>query len=181
MIQRIKSISIDGMEKTGKTSVIRELRKFFKDKNVDLSEINGTNMPNLVLQEAILDNHNSLVLKENGLMSVFYKELREFKGIEYLMEEYGEIIRREISINHKHGAVNFFIIPENDKAIERMFPSQDVPHYYTDLISFYKRINETSLSYGLNIELILIDEYDRIFDVKDKILKILREKYSLNI
>jgi thymidylate kinase len=181
MKQKIKSICIDGMEKTGKTSVIRELRKFYKNENVDLCEMNGTNTSSLEQQEAILQSDGTLVLKENGLLSVFYKELKEFKSIEYLTEMYQDWITKEMHINHKYGAVNFFIIPENEKVIERMFSSEEVPNYYNDLIGFYKKINDTILSAGLNIELVFINEYDRIYDVKDKVLKILREKYSLNI
>jgi uridine kinase len=54
MKRKIRCICIDGMEKTGKTSVTREMRKFFKEKDKDLHEINGNEYDKLQLQRPYL-------------------------------------------------------------------------------------------------------------------------------
>ena len=64
MSKKIRCIYIDGLDKTGKTSVTREIRKYLKDKKIDLHEINGTDDNKLKLQGIFLeDNKNSFILK----------------------------------------------------------------------------------------------------------------------
>lgn len=180
MKKKIKCISIDGMEKTGKTSVTREMRKFLKEKDKDLYEINGNEYDKLQLQESILDdNVNSLILKQNGLLSIYYNDLKCLHGIEYIQKKCHEIIRIEQNHNHLYGVVNFFLIPENTQTIQLMFGSEEIPYYYNDLVKFYKGINQTSLAQGVDIRLIPFNEDDRIFDVRDKILEILKNHYEI--
>ena len=168
------------MENTGKSSISREMRKFFKNKNRDLHDINGTNISKLDLQESILqDNPESLILKENSLMSVFYKDLKEFLGIAYLTENYREEIRREVLLNHQYGAVHFFLIPEDLITVSHRYNPKEPPSYYSNLLDFYNSINQTSLTQGLDVRLIPFNEYDKIFDVRDKILKILENEYQI--
>ena len=79
----------------------------------------------------------------------------------------------------EYGVVNFFLVPENMEIAQMMFGSEEIPYYYNDLIKFYKSINQTSLAQGIDIRLILFNEGDRIFDVRDKILKILKNEYEI--
>lgn len=180
MKKKIRCICIDGMEKTGKTSVTRQVRKFLKEKEKDLHEINGSEHDKMQLQQVMLnDNTNSFILKENGLMSIYHGELKHLHGVDYIQKKYNEFIRVEKDFNHSYGVVNFFLVPENMETTQMMFGSEEIPYYYSDLIKFYKSINQTSLSQDLDIKLILFNEDDRIFDVRDKILKILKNEYEI--
>jgi hypothetical protein len=180
MKRKIRCICIDGMEKTGKTSVTREMRKFFKEKEKDLHEINGNEYDKLQLQQAILDdNTNSFVLKENGLLSVYHNELKYLHGVDYIERHHHEFIRVEKDFNHLYGVVNFFLVPEDMETAQMMFGSDEIPYYYSDLVKFYKSINQTSLAQGVDIRLIPFSEDDRIFDVRDKILEILENEYEI--
>lgn len=179
MKRKIRCICIDGMERTGKSSIVREMRKFLKNKEKDLHEINGEDILSLDKQDTLLkDNNNSVVLKENGLLSTFHNDLKEFRGIQYISQEYSELIRREACSNHEFGVVHFFLIPENKETATRMF-GEELPAWYLDLMKFYKAINQTSLVQGLDVRLIAFNEDDRIFDVRDKILEILEKEYQI--
>lgn len=168
------------MEKTGRSSVIRQIRKHLKNKNKDLHEINGVNHCNLEKQEAVLqDNKESIVLKENGIMSILHDNFKQFKNIKVLMEELESLLNKEKNINHQYGAVNFFLLPENIETAKAMFGSEEIPSYYNDLIVFYKGINQTSITQGLDIKIIPFNQNDRIFDVRDKIIEIIEQKYQI--
>jgi hypothetical protein len=180
MGRKIRCISIDGMERTGKTSVIREMRKFLKNKDKDFHEINGSNLDILSKQKTFLDdNENGIVLKENGVMSVFHENFKNYRNIKDLLVELGSLITEEKNINHQYGVVNFFLLPEDMDTARLMFGSEEIPSYYNDLVKFYKGINQTSITQGLDIRLIPFNENDRIFDVRDKILEILKTDYEI--
>jgi hypothetical protein len=180
--KKIKCIYIDGMEKTGKTSVIREMRKFLKNKNKDLHEIDGISNEKLDHQNIILsDNPNSIVLKENGLLQLYYDKLAQRVPVTELGNRYSEFIRKEQSMDHDHGVVHFFLIPSDTYTANEIYFNleEEMPNYYHNLRDFFQKINSTSLAHGLNIELITFDEFDRVFDVRDKILKIIEKKYEI--
>jgi hypothetical protein len=167
------------MEKTGKTSVTREMRRFLKEKNKDLHEINGLNQEK---QMTILnDNTDSVILKQNGLLQLYYEKLAQRVSINNLLLEDSENIRKEQLIDHEYGSVHFFLIPKNSNVVSEIFTrtNEQVPSYYNDLRDFFEKINSTSLAQGLNIELIFFDEFDRIFDVRDKILELIEQKYEI--
>lgn len=168
------------MERTGKSSVIREMRKFLKQKEKDLFEIDQETIATLDKQALFLqENTNGFVLKENGLMSTFYNETKEFRGVEFILAQHSEIIRKEKDLNHANGVVHFFLIPQDMRAANNMFKPIETPSYYSDLMSFYKNINLTSLTQGLDVRLMFFSEFDRIFDVRDKILKIIENEYEI--
>lgn len=182
MKKKIRCIYIDGIEKSGKTSVSREIRKFLKNKNKDLHEIKGTSIEKLNQQEAILsENHDSFILKENSLLYLFHKEIKENGiGASFLEEKYEEMVRLERTLNHSNGCVHFFLIPEDQISLTRIYGDiKDRPSYVDDVIGFYKGINSYSISQGLDIELIPFNEFDRIYDIRDKILKIIEKKYQI--
>jgi hypothetical protein len=64
---------------------------------------------------------------------------------------------------------------------QMMFGSDEIPYYYSDLVKFYKSINQTSLAQGVDIRLIPFSEDDRIFDVRDKILEILEKSMKSSL
>lgn len=168
------------MEKTGKSSVLREMRKFLKNKNKDFYEFNGSDIITLAKQKAVLeDNVNGFVLKENGIMSIFHENFKKFKNIKDLMIELNPLITQEKNINHEYGEVNFFLLPENMETVNLMFSSEEIPSYYNDLMKFYKGISQTSITQGLDIRIIPFNEDDRIFDVRDKILEIIQNEYEI--
>lgn len=182
MKRKIKCIYIDGIEKSGKTSVVREIRKFLKNKNKDLHEINGTNKQKIEQQISMLkDSNNSFVLKENSILSLFYKDIKEKNsGIHKLEEEYKETIRQERNVNHEYGAVHFFIIPEDNESMSRFSEEfGEIPEYLNRLIYFYRKIDQYSISQGLDIKLITFDENERIYDIRDKITKELETNYDI--
>jgi hypothetical protein len=181
MKRKIRNIYIDGMEKSGKTSIIMEMRKHLGNKNKAFCEFNGINLENIQKQERYLSEpgvDEIVVLKQNSLMNVFYKDLVAFKSVVDMKEQHAELIRREVSINQQYGAVHFFIIPEDIETAKIRF-NGEIPSYYVDLWNFYKNIDSISLTQGLNIELIFFDEFDRIYDVRDKILDIIDQKYEI--
>lgn len=170
------------MEKTGKTSVMREMRKFLKNKNKDLHDINGVSSEQLDHQTAILkENPDSIILKENGLLQLYYEKLAQRQSVVQIEQEYSELSRKEQSIGHNYGTVHFFLIPSDRHAANDIFYmlEEEMPDYYHNLRDFFERINSTSLAHGLNIELIRFDEFDRVFDVRDKILEIIEKKYEI--
>lgn len=180
MKRKIRCICIDGMEKTGRSSIIRQVRKHLKNKNKDLHDIKGATYYNLEKQEAVLqDNRESIVLKENGIMSILHDNFKQFKNIKVLMEELEPLLNKEKNINHQYGAVNFFLLPENIETAKAMFGSEEIPSYYNDLIVFYKGINQTSITQGLDVKLIPFNQNDKIFDVRDKVLEIIEQKYQI--
>lgn len=181
MKRKIRCIYIDGMEKTGKTSVFREMRKYLKDRNKNLHEINGLNQEILKKQVVILNNDDkSFILKQNGLMELYYQHLSQTRSIQDILAEHSEIIRMEQLLGHEYGTVHFFLIPKDSYSADEVFNrnNEEAPNYYHDLRVFFEKINSTSLAQGLNIELIFFDEFDKIFDVRDKIFKILEQKYD---
>lgn len=182
MKRKIRNIYIDGIEKSGKTSVTREIRKFLKNKNKDLHEMNGTDLYKLDQQKSILEDDNiSFVLKENSLLQLFQKEMKEKgSGVVVLENQFQDLIRLERDLNHKHGVVHFFIIPEDLISLSRIYDSEDeMPSYVDGIVSFYKNINLYSIAQGLDIRLIPFNEFDKIYDIRDKILKIIKENYEI--
>tara|TARA_R100000951_G_scaffold112718_1_gene113483 strand:+ start:12502 stop:13044 length:543 start_codon:yes stop_codon:yes gene_type:complete len=180
MKRNIRCIYIDGIEKSGKTSIVREMRRFLKENGKDLHEINGTDVPTLSKQKVLLeDNEKSFILKENGLLSVFYNEFKEYHGVKYIEKNHGDIIGLEKTIDHGYGAVHFFLVPENIEAIKERFEVGEMPKYMSTVVDFYKSINLYSIAQGLDIRLITFDEDDRIYDIRDKIFKSLEDNYKI--
>jgi hypothetical protein len=179
--RKIRCIYIDGIEKSGKTSVTREIRKFLKEKNKDLCEIYGIKhyQDHLNMQDKILnDNNNSFVLKEGSLMQVFYDYVKRDFGPSTLEKDFSSLVRKEKEINHNFGAAHFFLIPEDEFALDRVFKEKK-PHYIMNILNFYKNINLYTLTQGLDIRLIFFNEHDKIYDVRDKILKLLKNNYEI--
>lgn len=182
MKRKIRSIYIDGIEKSGKTSVTREIRKFLKNKNKDLHEIKGVSLEKLNQQKSILeDDDKTFILKERSLLQLFYDEIKNRNlGVAQLEFEFENMIRIERDINHNSGSVHFFLIPEDEISLTRIYDSvEEKPNYIDGVISFYKDINLYSISQGLDIRLIPFNEFDRIYDIRDKILKIIEKNYEI--
>lgn len=184
MKKKIRCIYIDGIEKSGKTSITREMRRFLKENEKDLHEICKAESyaENLEKQNKILsDNNNSFILKENSLMQVFYEHIKEYNsGPSSLEKEFYSLLRKEKEINHNFGAVHFFLIPEDDTSLNRIYQNlAERPFYIKTMVNFYKSINLYTMTQGLDIRLILFNEYDRIYDIKDKILKVLKKEYQI--
>lgn len=178
MKRQIKNIHIDGMGKSGKTSIVREMRSFLKDQDKDLHEITNTDDKSLDLQLEILSSDpNAFILKENSVLNLFYKDIKNGDGIRQLSSRYEDMLRKERIINNQHGSVCFFLMPTPERSNE-IYP-EGIPHYVTLLDRFFKDINQLSLTQGLDIRLVLFDELDKIYDVRDKILKILEDEYNL--
>lgn len=183
MKKKIRYICIDGIEKSGKTSVNRELRRFLKDKEKEVLDFFGVAAYNLRLDaqnKALKDNENFVVLKEGSILQVFYDRIKkDGLGAANLEIEYTEFLRQEKEINHSYGGVHFFLIPEDEVTLKRMFGDENVPEYVSGLLNFFKGINQYTLTQGLDIRLIPFDEEDRIYDIRDKILNILEKEYSI--
>ena len=75
MKKKIRSICIDGVERSGKTSVAREIRKFIKENDKDLYETNGSTSGQIQQEKILLeDNEKSIILKQKSLLSTIYNE-----------------------------------------------------------------------------------------------------------
>jgi hypothetical protein len=184
MKKKIRCIYIDGIERSGKTSIARELRRFLKEKEKDLCEIYGTESyaDRLEMQDKILtDNDSSFVLKEGSLMQVFHDCIKKYNtGPLTLEQEFDSFLRKEKEINHNFGAVHFFLIPEDDTSLTRIYNSiAERPAYLKTVVDFYRSINLYTMTQGLDIRLILFNEHDRIYDIRDKILKLLEKEYEI--
>lgn len=180
MKRKIQCIYIDGMEKTGKTSITREVRMFLKSENKDLHEIDGTDPGKLEIQRVLLeDNKDAVILKQNSILSVFYKDFKEGRGIPYIEKSYKDLIREERSLNHDYGAVHFFLIPNDLSIMVDRYDPEELPSYMGRLVDFYANINLYTATHGLDIRLIFFNEHDRIYDVRDKILASLEENYNI--
>lgn len=176
MSVKIRCIYIDGINETERTFVTKEIRKFLKEKEKDLHEINGISDNKLELQNILLqDNPNSLILKENSVLSLCNSCIKEGKGILSLEKTLNEILRKERDINQKYGSVHFFLLPEEPKR-------SDAEPSFLNLqtrCTFFKNINSYSLAQGLNIEIVQFNEDDKIYDIRDKMLEILEKKYKI--
>jgi len=180
MKRKIRCIYIDGVEKSGKTSIVREIRRFLKEENKDLHEINGIDLPSLSKQKALLEDSNeSFILKENGLLSVFYDEFKKYHGVKYIEKNHRELIHQERILDHGYGAVHFFLVPESLQTIAGRFEADKMPDYLPTVVDFYKSINLYSIAQGLDIRLITFDEFDKIYNVRDKIVKSLKNDYEI--
>lgn len=180
MSKKIRCIYIDGIDKAGKTSVSRELRKYLKNKNIDLHEINGTDDNKLKLQNILLeDNSNSVILKENSILSLLQNDIKKGMSVFSTGNNYRELLRKEQDINHKYGSVHFFLIPENMSIPAERF--KEIPDHsgVLDSYNFFKNINNYSVSQGLDIKLVSFNENDKIFDIRDQILNILEKDYKI--
>lgn len=179
MSRKIRCIYIDGIDKSGKTSVAREVRKYLKDKKIDLHEMNGTDDNNLKLQNILLEeNNNSVVLKENSILSLLQDNIKKGSSIFSIADNYRELLRKEQDINHRHGSVHFFLLPENPSSVGRFKKVPDTSGIL-DCYNFFKNINNYSISQGLDIKLITFEEDDKIFDIKDRILDVLEKNYKI--
>lgn len=181
MSRKIRCIYIDGIDKAGKTSVTREVRKYLKNKNLDLHEINGTDDNKLKLQSVLLeDNSDSVILKENSVLSLFQNDIKKGLSIFSVSDNYRELLRKEQDINHKYGSVHFFLIPENI-IVSSGGRFKELPDMsgILDSYNFFKNINNYSVSQGLDVKLILFNEDDKIFDIRDQILSIMEKDYRI--
>jgi hypothetical protein len=180
MSRKIRCIYIDGIDKAGKTSVTREMRKYLKNKELDLHEINGTDDNKLKLQNILLeDNSNSVILKENSVLSLFQNDIKKGMSVFFAGDNYRELLRKEQDINHKYGSVHFFLIPENMLISAERFKELPDATGVLDSYNFFKNINNYSVSQGLDIKLVSFNEDDKIFDVRDRILDILEKDYRI--
>jgi hypothetical protein len=181
MKRKIRGIYIDGIENSGKTSVVREFRRFLKEKEKDLTEISGVKsyQKRLEMQEkALEDSDKSFVLKQGSLMQVFYDSVKENgSSPETLGKNFAEFIRKERDINHRFGTVHFFLVPVIEDSVGRHTEEFLEKNRY--LIDFFNGINQWSISQGLDIKLIPYDNFDKIYDVRDKILDLLDKDYEI--
>jgi len=168
MKKAIRNISIDGIEKTGKTSVFRQLKSVFKEKNIEIESFDNPN--SLDQQIQVLENTKSVVLRENSVLSLLYERFKTFEGIPHVEQLYSPILDKEKKINWKYGAVHFFLVPANPSVISGRF-QEGQPHYLANLVYFFKNIEQYSIAQGLDIKIITFDENDFIFDIADKIMK----------
>lgn len=172
MKKAIRNISIDGIEKTGKTSVFRQLKSLLKEKNIEIESFNSSD--SLDGQIQVLENTKSIVLRENSVLSLLYDKFKNFEGVPHVEQLYAEILDKERKLNWQYGAVHFFLVPSVPSIISSRF-QDGPPHYLTNLVYFFKNINQYSISQGLDIKIITFDENDFIFDIADKIMKELEE------
>jgi hypothetical protein len=172
MKKTIRNISIDGIEKTGKTSVFRQLKSVLKEKNIEIESFDNPN--SLDAQIQVLENTKNIVLRENSILSLFYERFKTFEGIPHVEQLYSSILDKERKINWKYGSVHFFLVPTTPSIISGRF-KEGQPHYLENLIYFFKNIEQYSIVQGLDIKIITFDENDFIFDIADKIMKELEE------
>jgi len=178
---KVKAIYIEGMERTGKTSIVRELRKLLKTNEYDFHELEGNGIDLIKKQYVITeDDSNLLILRQNGIIKKFHEEIKDGKSIVSFMEQNMEEIRLEKSYNHDFGSIMFLLIPSDEEAAKRIY-GEEIPFNYLKLAKLYRDIGQTIFSQGLNIRPILIDKQDKIYDVRDKVLKVLEKDCFISL
>lgn len=177
MKRKIRCIYIEGMEKTGKTSMTREVCKLLEKQEKSYKKIKGCDKKTLDLQQNILKNSKDIIVKENALLSIFEKDLKEYLSIKKIEQKYSEEIRKEKQINQEYGCVSFLLIPESIEFVKKTFNFKEIPNEYMGLVSFYENIKLTSLGHGIDYRVIRLKTNDSIFDVKEKILYVLKNNY----
>jgi len=180
MARKIRCVYIDGLDKSGKVSIFREIRKYLKENNFHLHEINGIDDNNLKSQSVLLEaDRFSLILKQNSILSSLQEEIKKGSNILSITDNYRELLRKEQDINHRYGCVHFFLIPENTPASTEKFKKLPNLPQILDCYNFFKNINNYSFSQGLDIQLISFQEGDNFFDIRDKIIQNLEKNYKL--
>lgn len=143
------------MEKCGVTSAFRQMKKTMKEKG----------------------NEQKITIKEKGVLQELYKWLKLGRASVLFEKENADLLNKERLLNNQHGSVNFFILP-TDKEVAIDLVGNELPWYYTGFIEYFKGINQTNISQGMDIWIIPIEHEDRILDIQKKIFKILEENYK---
>lgn len=177
MKKKIRCIYIDGTPLSGKTSVTREIKAYLEEIDKPPHEIYNFNMFSLEGQRKALENdENIVVLKENTVLGAMADKLRQKRTVPSLAQEYEHRLNMEKDINARFGAVHFLLQPTAERNME-IYP-EGIPEDIQILDVFYNCINQYSMTHGLDIKIIRYDEFDMIYDVRDKILKILTSDYD---
>jgi hypothetical protein len=137
-------VYIDGMEYTQSSMVCSQVRKHFKD----------------------LDSEIEVVGK--SFLTDLYQDLVKEGTSVFVQNKYTPIIRNLREEKHENDILLFFLVP---KDIGQMFFGEDIPFYYNDLCLFFRQINQSMVFYGLDIKIVEIEQEDKIYDIRDKILK----------
>jgi len=179
MKRKIKNIYIDGLGNSGKTSVSREIKHYLSNKINNLHTLKGTTQDTLSEQMKKL-SEGAFILKENSVLSDFHTDLENNKSYKDMETEHFANINTEKDINNNSGAAHFFLIPTMEKTAKILhLACQTVPDNWLFIRKFYLNINQYTMTQGLDINLIEFEEWEQIYDVRDKIISILDEKYEL--
>lgn len=179
MKKKIRCINIDGIEGNIKTYVLRELSKYLKNKELDFFVLKNTSKESLCDQEGLLKNNDKhLILKENSLISLYRDEIIKGNGITYLKQNYEDLLVEEQKINHSYGCVYFLLISEDPSLYVKKDQEEHLSVGLKDCHHFLKNIKNYTVAQHLDIKIILYNENDKIFDIKDKIINILEKEYN---
>ena len=137
-------VYIDGMEHTQSSVVCNQVRKHFSDLDSDV-QIMG-----------------------KSFLSDLYEDLVKEGTSIFVQNKYTPIVRNLHDEKYINNMFLFFLVP---KDVDQMFFGLDIPYYYKDLCAFFKQINQSMVFHGLDIKIIEIEQEDKIYDIRDKILK----------
>ena len=184
MKRKIRAIYIDGIRGTGKSSVLKELRKHFRSNTEkDLFEINGTSLDEVDKTRIILeDNQNGLVIKKGSVMTQIFEDLMANMSMNEVQEKYRDVCISESNINQRFGSVHILLIPKQPREFVQRAQERLSEDYIEniDRICFTMKnsLSSLNLTSYLTTEIIEFEQSDRIIDVTDKVMEVL-SKYDL--
>jgi hypothetical protein len=137
-------VYIEGMELLTAHLVTKEIRKHFKELDVE-HEVFG-----------------------RSFLSEIYAELAKETPLYDIEIRYSETIRDFMDSKNYLDNYLFFLIPEN---FEIWNEQAKLPNDYKAIHSFFKQINQSTVFYGLDVKLVEVSEEDNVYSIRDKILK----------
>lgn len=171
MKSKIKYICIEGVEKSGKTLVSKELRRFLKEeKGVEIEDSDS------------FTQSEGLFIRKRSIISDIYDGFKRYEGSVYLQNKYTGELLKEQHEKFENGSVIFFLIPSNLAVIQDRFDveKKQLPFYTKDVWEMLKQINSQSICSGLDVRLIYFDQYDSVIDIKNKIYEILEKDFTIS-
>lgn len=171
MKRKIKVVSIDGIEKTGKSSVATQLwfkylesPNYLKEKK-DLDLLRSSDTEDI--------NTSNYTIRGKTFLSKLYSELKKGSNLSDFEKNNEVLIKEEKELNRMYGSVYFFIIPELNDFPEHINKTNEIEY----LVKFFKGINQYTIAQGIDIRLIPLNSDDRILDVTEKIQEILDKEF----
>ena len=167
MKRKVKVICIDGIEKTGKSSVATQLWFKYLESHKNINLIKKSDELNL--------ENNNLIIRQKTFLSQLYEDLKNGSNLNDFQEKNNTLINQEKEINRIYGSVYFFIIPELQDFPKHIKKTNEIEY----LTKFFKGINQYSLVQGIDIKLIPLKNDERILDIVQKIEETINKEYLL--
>lgn len=171
MKRKVKIVSIDGIEKTGKGSVATQLWFKYLESPSYLNEKKDLDLIRKCDKSEL--NTSNYTIRGKTFLSKLYNDLKKGSSLSDFEKNNEVLIKEERELNRVYGSVYFFIIPNLNDFPKHIKKTNEIEY----LIKFFKGINQYTIAQGVDIRLIPLNSDDRILDVTEKIQEILDKEY----